>query len=177
MITLNTPRLHLREFVNDDFADVYRYESDPAVVQYVAYGPYTSDECRRDLDWHVAHQQATPRNFYHLALTLPADGRVIGYCGLQFGDDNRHEVELGYALHQDFWGQGYMTEAAQALVAYGFHEMAVHRIWAECRPENIGSIRVLQKLNMTQEAHLRKNRWFKGRWWNTLIFGLLEHEW
>ena len=85
--------------------------------------------------------------------------------------------EIGYALHRDFWGQGIATEAARSLVGFGFTEMGIHRAWGECRPENIGSIRVLQKLGMIQEGYLRENRWFKGRWWDTLIFGVLEREW
>ena len=177
MTTLTTPRLRLREFHNEDLEDVFAYESDPVVVQYVAYGPYTEEECRQDLAWHVAHQQAIPRHFFHFAIELQSEKRVIGWCGVQFARADHHEAELGYALHRRYWGQGYTTEAARAVTEYSFAKLGVHRVFGECRPENIGSIRVLQKLGMTQEGYLRENRRFKGRWWDTLIFGLLAAEW
>jgi RimJ/RimL family protein N-acetyltransferase len=177
MIHLHTPRLHLREFVNEDFDDVYTYESDPEMVKYVAYGPYSLEECQRDLQWHVEHQQATPRHVFHLALELAVKGCVIGWCGVQFARRDHYEAEIGYALHRDFWGQGLMTEAARAVVQHSFSALGVQRVFAECRPENVGSIRVLEKLGMAREGHLRQNLSFKGRTWDTLIFGLLKNEW
>ena len=70
-----------------------------------------------------------------------------------------------------------LAEAARAVVSHSFTTMGVQRVFAECRPENIGSIRVLEKLGMTREGRLRQNRSFKGRVWDTLIFGLLRDEW
>ena len=177
MIELHTERLRIRDFVADDFDDIYAFESDPDVVKYVAYGPYTPDECRRDLTWHIEHQSILPRRYFHFALALPTEKRVIGWCGVQFERDDRHEAEIGYAMHPDFHGYGYITEAAQAVLAYSFTELSVHRVFAECAPENTASVAVLQRLNMRQEGRLRENRYFKGRRWDTLIFGVLRHEW
>lgn len=177
MIQLSTAQLTLREFTREDFGDVFVYESDPEVVQYLSYGPYTREECHRDFAWHEINQQASPRHYYHLAITEKANNRAIGWCGVQFEKPDHHEAELGYALHRDYWGRGYMTEAAHAVMSFAFSELDIYRIYGECRPENKGSVRILEKLGMSQEAHLRENLWFKGRSWDTLIFGLLKHEW
>ena len=172
-----TECLLLREFVHTDFADVFAYESNAEVVRYVAYGPYTEEECRQDLNWHIAHQQDPQRRFYYLAMELVAEKRVIGFCGLKFKEGSHQEAELSYAMNRDYWGQGYMSEAVEALVDFAFRELAVHRVSGRCCPENISSARVMEKIGMKQEGHLRENLHFKGRWWDTLIFGILNHEW
>lgn len=177
MPELATKRLLLREFVMTDFADVFAYESDPEVVQYVSYGPYSEEECRKDLSWHIAHQQDPQRRFYYMAMGLASENRVIGFCGLKFREGYRLEAELSYAMNRHYWGQGYMSEAVEAIVNYAFTSLRVHRVFGGCCPENIGSARVMQKIGMKQEGHLRENAHFKGRWWDTLIFGVLEHEW
>jgi RimJ/RimL family protein N-acetyltransferase len=82
---LHTERLQLREFTEADFEDVFAYESDPLVVQYVCYGPYTETECRRQLEFHISHQSAHPRKYYHLGIVLPQEKRLIGWCGLELG--------------------------------------------------------------------------------------------
>jgi len=69
-----------------------------------------------------------------------------------------------------------MTEAARAVVGWGFTTLHLHRIVAECHPANAASIRIMQKI-MTYEGHLRENVWVKGSWWDTIIYAILEHEW
>lgn len=177
MVTIKTERLNLREFVGADFADVFAYESDPKVVKYVSYGPYTEEEGRRDLNWHIAHQNDPQRRFYYLAIEFSSEKRVIGFCGLKLKEVNAQEAELSYAMNRDYWGQGYMSEATSAMVNFAFRDLTVHRVFGGCCPENVGSARVMEKVGLKQEGYLRENSYFKGRWWDTLIFGILEHEW
>jgi RimJ/RimL family protein N-acetyltransferase len=87
------------------------------------------------------------------------------------------EADIGYEFAPAYWGQGYATEAAQAIMAFGFTELKVHRIWSWCIAENVGSARVMEKLGMRQEGRLRENEWIKGRWWDTLVYGVLDYEW
>ncbi len=174
---ITTQRLLLREFTWHDLASVYSYESDPRVVQYVCYGPYTEAECHDQLAFHIAHQTTQPRTFYHLALVQREEARLIGWCGLELAHETAHEAELGYALHRAYWGRGYMTEAANAMMAFGFQQLHLHRIFATCHPGNISSIRVLEKLGMRPEGHLRENKWCQEYWRDTLLFALLAHEW
>ena len=83
---------------------------------------------------------------------------------------------MGYWIARSFWGRGYATEAASAFLAFGFRELGLHRIWAWCIAENLASARVLEKIGMRQEGHLRQNEWMKGRWWDTLLYAILETE-
>jgi RimJ/RimL family protein N-acetyltransferase len=70
-----------------------------------------------------------------------------------------------------------MTEAARAVLRFGFTELKLHRIFATCRPANIGSARVLEKLGMQREGHFRQHRWMKGAWHDSYLYAILDHEW
>ena len=87
------------------------------------------------------------------------------------------EADVGYELDPNHWNQGYATEAAHAIADFGFTRFGVHRIWADCVAENVGSAHVLEKLGMRLEGRLRENKYFKGRWWDTLIYAILADEW
>ncbi len=174
---IRTPRLLLREYAEHDFDDMFAFESDPLVVQYVCYGPFSKEECWQQLTYHIAHQQAEPRTYYHLAIVLPQAERVIGWCGLELTGQRNKEAEIGYALNRRHWGQGYMTEAAQAMLKKGFETMNLHRIFAACHPANAGSIRVLEKLGMRYEGCLRAQKSCRGAWRDVAIYALLEDEW
>ena len=84
------------------------------------------------------------------------------------------EADIGYELAPDQWGRGYATEAARAIVAFGFTELRLHRISAWCIAENTASAHVLEKIGMWLEGRLRENEYFKDRWWDTLLYAMLE---
>lgn len=84
---------------------------------------------------------------------------------------------MGYELNPDHWGRGYATEATRALVTLGFTTLGLHRIWSSCIADNVASARVLTNVGMQLEGRLHENEYFKGRYWDTLIFGLLVGEW
>ena len=174
---LRTERLLLREFRWDDLDSVYAYESDPIVVRYVCYGPSTKGECHQELAFHIEHQTTQRRVFYHLAVVLALTKRLIGWCGVKVTKPAHQQGEIGYALDRRYWGQGYATEAAQAMIAFGFERLHLHRIVGTCHPSNVGSIRVLEKLGMSYEGCLRENKWCKGYWRSTNLYAMLDHEW
>lgn len=177
MVVLTTQRLVLREFEPDDWEALHAVESRPEVARYQSFEPRTPDESR--LYVLEANQAAAedPRLTYDLAAVLADDGRIIGRCGLGIGDEEPREAMLWYTLHPDAWGRGYATEAARAMVNFGFRGLGLHRIWADCDPANVASWRVLEKLGMRREGHLRENAWVKGEWVDSLIYAILEREW
>jgi ribosomal-protein-alanine N-acetyltransferase len=172
-----TDRLHLREFVEADWPAVLAYQSNPDYLRYYPWEKRTPSDAqtfvRRLINW----QQEQPRKKYQLAIVLLADERLIGNCGVRLEQADSQEAELGYEIDPHYWGRGYATEAARAMVNFGFEQCGLHRIWAACLADNAGSKRVLEKLGMHYEGRLRENRWFKGRWWDTLLYSLLEQEW
>lgn len=173
---IQTTRLFLREYIAADFDDLFAFESDPEVVKHVCYGPYTAAECRHDLELHIVHQAAVPRVYYHLAVVLPVEKKVIGWCGLEVINRDNRELEIGYAFNRHFWGFGYATEAAKAMLQFGYKELGAHRIFATTNPANDASIRVLEKLGMQFEGCHRQQKWCRGKWRDEAVYATLEHE-
>lgn len=176
-MNLSTSRLILRELTEADWPALHAVESLPEVARYQSFEPRTPEESQAYVLEGLAGAAEEPRLTYDLALALAGDGRLIGRVGLGMTDPDLREAVIWYTLHPDHWGQGYVTEAARALVDYGFRELGLHRIWADCEPRNTGSWRVLEKIGMRREGHHVENAWVKGEWVDSLIYAILDREW
>ncbi len=174
---LTTERLLLREFVTDDWRVVQDYQSDPRYLRYYEWTERPERDVREFVGRFIAQQSDQPRTRYQLAIVLKDGGRLIGNCGIRTDAPGALEADVGYELAPEQWGRGYATEAARAIVAFGFDDLRVHRIWAACVADNVASAHVLEKLGMRLEGRLREHERYKGRWWDTLLYAILEHEW
>lgn len=181
MVAIATERLRLREFAEADWPALHGVESDPEVARYQSFAPRSAEESRTYVLGAVADAGERPRRTYDLAVVLAAEERLIGRCGLGLGiglgEAEPGEAALWYTLHRAEWGRGYGTEAARALVGFGFRELGLHRIWADCDPANVGSWRVLEKIGLRREGHLVENAWVNGAWADSLIYAVLDREW
>jgi ribosomal-protein-alanine N-acetyltransferase len=174
---LTTRRLILREFVAQDWRPVLRYQSDPRYLRYYEWEKRTEGDARAFVQRFVNWQREEPRLRYQLAVTLARDGRLIGNCGVRLERVGALVGELGYEIGPAYWGLGYATEAAREMVCLGFEELGLHRIWGHTVAENLASRQVMEKLGMCCEGRLRENKNFKGRWWDTVIYGILARDW
>ncbi len=172
-----TSRLILREFVWDDWPAVLAYQSEPAYLRYNPWTTRTADDVQAFVQRFIDWQREEPRYRYQLAITLPETGELIGNCGLRLEHPGAMEGDIGYEFAPQHWGNGYATEAARSMLALGFEELRLHRIWAGCIAENVGSAHVLEKIGMQREGQHRDKEWFKGRWWDTYTYAILAHEW
>ncbi len=170
-----TERLKLREITKEDFQAVHEYASDPEAVRYMPFGPNTVEETREFIDRNLRRRREQPRTDYGLGIILQSEDRLIGACGMH--DVTEIQASIGYILNRRYWGHGYATEAAEALVGYLFDELGVHRVYASCDPENHASVRVLEKVGMSLEGRLRENMVIHGEYRDSLIFGILDDEW
>jgi RimJ/RimL family protein N-acetyltransferase len=125
----------------------------------------------------LALREEKPRTKFQLAITLAQGGQLIGNCGIRMKTPDAREADIGYELDPGYWGRGYATEAASRLLAFGFRDLELHRIWAWCIAENVASAHVLEKIGMQQEGRLREKEWMRDRWWDTLLYAILDHEW
>lgn len=146
------------------------------MARYQSFAARSEDDSRAYVLDALADAAENPRRTWDLAVVLTADGRLVGRCGLGL-DEDLAQAMLWYTLHPEHWGRGYATEATRALVDFGFREVTVHRIWAECDPANAASWRVLAKLGMRREGLLRENAFVKGAWVDSLIYAVLAREW
>jgi RimJ/RimL family protein N-acetyltransferase len=174
---LATERLILREFQKDDWPDVLAYQSNPLYLQYYDWADRTPDDVQKFVHVFIAQQQELPRTKFQLAIVLKANHQLVGNCGIRMESASAHEADIGFELAPQYWRHGYATEATCAMLHFGYTELGLHRIWAWCVADNIGSIRVLENLGMQLEGRLREKERFKGQWWDRLIFAILDFEW
>ena len=174
---LSTDRLELREFRESDGPAVLAYQRNPLYLRYYAWTDRTPEEAQDFVQIFLDQQQASPRLEFQLAIDLKSTGRLIGNCGIRMKSADAREADIGYELDPVHWRMGFATEAARAMLRFGFTDLGLHRVWSWCIADNTGSVRVLEKLGMRREGQLRENEYYKGRWWDTLLFAILEEEW
>jgi [ribosomal protein S5]-alanine N-acetyltransferase len=173
-VQLETERLLIRELTVDDTDAVHVYASDPNVVRYMIWGPNTEQDTQDHIQRCLNMQKQNPRVDYEFAVVLKKSGQLIGGCGMHV--EEPLQAEFGYCFNTAYWGKGYASEASMALLHFGFGELGLHRIFATCRPANIGSAKVMQKAGMKYEGHLREHIRHKGQWHDSYLYAILKHE-
>jgi len=173
--SIETERLLLRKITLNDASDMFEYASNPEVSEYTMWSTHTSIEDtkyflqsltkmykRRELvDWGIVHK---------------AEKKFIGTCGFVEWSMTHSRAEIGYALSRRYWGEGYMSEAVNAIIEFGFREMLLNRIIGRCEVNNIASARVMEKVGMQLEGILRQQLFVKGRYWDLKIYSILREE-
>jgi RimJ/RimL family protein N-acetyltransferase len=104
-------------------------------------------------------------------------GHAIGGIRLYLTTPARDVAGLGYGIGRRHWKQGYVPEAAQAMLRYAFEECGLHKVFATADARNLASIRVMQKLGMRQEALLREHRFYRGDHADEVHYAILASEW
>ena len=147
MQILETSRLILRQFLPADADALALVLSDPETMRF-----YPAPYDRAGVENWIARNLRRYTDDGHglWAMVLKATGELIGDCGLTVQEvDGSTEIEVGYHVRRDLWGQGLATEAARACRDYGFARLPVERIISLIRPENLPSCRVAEKNGMT----------------------------
>jgi RimJ/RimL family protein N-acetyltransferase len=168
-----TERLVLRRYTHDDIPDVLRFPSQPSVTSENIQP--TEEGIRKYIDLQNSYQPFEKDKVFELAVERKEDGKVIGLVGLICRDHGQGEI--GWALVVEHRGQGYATEAARALMDYGFNSLGLHRIHADTSSDNLASWRIMERLGMRREALLRGSVYEEGKWLDKYIYGMLADEW
>ncbi|MCI0439419.1 MAG: GNAT family N-acetyltransferase [Chloroflexi bacterium] len=179
-IILTTARLMLRPFDEEsDWQAAREYASDPEVTRY--------------LGWELRTQEQELREFVRnrlrpvpigvdekgacFAVVLKAEKRLIGECCIGTFSPRDRQGFIAYAFSRACWGKGYATEAASAVLDYGFSRLGYHKISAMCAVENAASARVLEKLGMKLEGRFREDKLIGDKWHDMFAYAILEGEW
>ena len=171
---LSTERLTLRPVAATDLEAVHHILSEPLVDRYNTLGvPASLDDTRAHLDYMVSGNQATPCERYSFAII---GEQYMGLIAINLGVPKYRRAEVWYKLLPDHWGEGYATEALRAIVDLGFDTLGLHRIEAGCAVENIGSIRVLEKVGMQREGRKRKSLPLETGWEDGYEYGMLVED-
>jgi ribosomal-protein-alanine N-acetyltransferase len=148
---IETERLELRPLTMDDLDALALIYRDPEVRKYFPEGTLTYEQTREELEW-IIEAYYGQYGFGLWATTHKQTNEFIGRCGLlPWTIDGRSEVEVAYLLAKAYWGQGLGTEAARAILAYGFEQLHLSRLICLIDPANEASINVAVKVGMCLE--------------------------
>jgi ribosomal-protein-alanine N-acetyltransferase len=166
---IETARLRLREIVPADADVLYRLRRDPAVTTYL--------DRDNDRDITVVHEliakigkSLEQGDGITWALSLRDSPELIGTLGFWRIDKAHHRAEIGYTLFPQFWRQGLMTEAIEAIMVYGFHHLKLHSVEANTAVGNTASQTLLERSGFVREAHFRENWYYNGKFTDSYIY-------
>lgn len=146
-IIIETKRLLLRTFTENDAHLIYDLNLDPDVTCYT-HDPVKDMANAAEILEKVILPQYALYNHGRWAVLVKPELKFIGWCGLKYRAE-LNEIDLGYRFKKESWGKGYATEAAYASIKYGFEKLGLQRIVGRADVDNIGSWKVLEKCGMT----------------------------
>ncbi len=174
---LETERLVLRPFTLADASMLQELAGAREIADTMIAIPHPYDTTYAET-WISSHADAfTNRTAVHFAITLQGVGQCMGSVELHDVDAEHAQAELSFWMGKAWWGQGYMTEAAQVVLDYGFHQLELHRIYAYHMQRNPASGRVLHKLGMAQEGVLRQRVRKWGVFEDVVLCAVLRQDW
>lgn len=145
-VVIETDRLLLRTFTENDAPLLYQLNLDPEVTRYTLDPMTDVAQAQKVLDEVILPQYAL-YNHGRWAVHLKSTLEFTGWCGLKYIAE-RNEIDLGYRFMKRFWGRGYATESAHACLKYGFEKLNLQRIVGRALIENTNSLHVLEKCGM-----------------------------
>lgn len=175
--TLETARLRLRRFRDEDLAPFMAYRNDPAVARYQSWESVSLPDAQAFVRAMRDVRLGIPGVGVQVAIELRATGSLIGDCYFCLATDDPRQAEIGYTLATDAQGRGLATEAVRAWLTYAFGAYDLHRVTATVDCENLRSVALLERLGMRREGHFRQNIWFKGKWGDEYLYATLREEW
>jgi RimJ/RimL family protein N-acetyltransferase len=151
VVILETKRMLLRRQIIEDLDDLWALYCNPEITKYIPDAPRSREEAQEELEWHMNGHPRFPELGLWATIHKETE-KFIGRCGLlPWTIDGQQEVEIAYTIAQEYWGQGLATEAAQAILSYGFERLKLPRLISLIDSENIASQKVAEKIGMTFE--------------------------
>lgn len=145
---LETSRLILRELDSKDAKNFYDLNSNPNVIKYTGNSAFKNvEEAKEFLENYTDYKF---NGYGRWAVILKTTDKFIGWCGLKF-DELENETDIGFRFFEEEWNKGYATESAIACIHYGFEKLKLKRIIGRAMKENVGSIKVLEKIGLEYE--------------------------
>lgn len=168
---IETERLIIRNYELKDKDDLCEYMLQRVNSEFERYPDFTAEKADSEIKYRMESDE-----FY--AVELKDSKKVIG--NIYLGKRDFNSRELGYVLNENYHRQGYITEGCIAVIEYMF-KAGVHRIYAECAPQNTPSWKVMEEVGMEREAHFRKNVSFHNDangepiYWDTYVYAILNN--
>jgi RimJ/RimL family protein N-acetyltransferase len=146
VIVAETPHLRLRRWRRDDIDTLFRWATDPRMMEHMGRGPFSRAEAERMLDRTLHHYRG-----YGFGVWLAEDretGEPVGRVGLSYHRAWPDDPEVGWWIDPSRWGEGLATEAGEAAIEYAFEGLGFRRVVSLCTEDNLASRRVMEKLEL-----------------------------
>ncbi|KPL03861.1 MAG: hypothetical protein AMJ90_02830 [candidate division Zixibacteria bacterium SM23_73_2] len=176
---LETERLVLRPYTMDDLFELHKIVSQKEVMKYLPEKVMTQKQTEKTLTWIIdCYKENTQKKIkkFSVGVFLKENKKLIGWCGLGPLEFDPSEIEIYYGLSKSYWGKGFATEAARAILDYGFLIIGLKKIIAIVMPQNNASKRVIEKMGMVYRKQIEnlpaKHKAYEG----DLYFSLTRDE-
>ncbi len=177
MLPVFTPRLVLRRFAEHDLAAFHAYRNDPNLARYQSWEAFDLAEAARFIREHQVREAGVPGQWLQIAVALRETDVLIGDCAFKVHAEDTCQATIGVTLAREHHRQGYGVEAMTCLLNHLFDTMKLHRVVADTDPENTASQKLLERLGLRREGHLKQSLWFKGHWADEYLYAILRDEW
>jgi len=172
---IKTERLTLRKLEKNNVEEMFKIFSNEKIMQY--YGRFPMTEITEAKALICKFSQSFESNeAIRWGIELNDRNIFIGTCGFHNWKKPHSRAEIGYELAEEHWGYGYMKEAVNAIIKYGFEQIELNRIEAVVYPENIASEGLLKKLGFQHEGLLRNYAYFREKYQDLNMFSYIKHE-
>ena len=176
VFSLTTERLILDDLTGLDLANMQWIARDPHVMRYVLIWLENDEQVAGFLQHAIEESQRADRQGYVLAIRVPGTGEFAGFTMLEIDPEQTSTAEVGCILLPAYWKSGYASEILRALLAFGFDELALHRVYGKCDELNLPSAHVMEKCGLQYEGTIREHVWLRDHWRSTRYYGMLAGE-
>ncbi len=180
MLSITGERVQLRDLRPEDLEDFHRLASDPELMEYSRRQTGSVEESAAFIERAIAeNEKGSDRKAFFFAIELREPRSFIGDGFVTVHEKNATGgiASIGYFLFAEFQGRGYATEAARLMLDYGFSQLGLHRIIAECDQANTASERVMLKCGMQKEAEYRQMKYNGQNWVGRVGYAILKEDW
>jgi ribosomal-protein-alanine N-acetyltransferase len=177
-LPIETERLILRRYEDRDVGDILEYsrKADFWLARSLDWTP-TGESVRAYFEAQADQRPEESPHWFNLMMELKSERKVVGCVGIGVTNKEKRQASIGWMLGCRYQGQGLATEAARALVDFGFGSMGLHRIFARTGRANTRSWLLMERLGMRREAHFRQSDKVRDEWADEFVYAILAHEW
>ncbi|ORT61929.1 GNAT family protein [Streptomyces sp. CB03238] len=176
-VNRRSQRLELRELVPDDVDAVLAIYGSPEATEHLSFEPRSRTQVEQIVTRSIASATANPRTEYAVAVVERDGNQLIGFGRLAMDPHQQRAATFGFALRPEAWGMGYGIETVELLLGLGFEDLDLHRVWGARSPHNEASARTMLKAGMVEEGRIREHIEKGGKWRDSVVHSILEHEW
>ncbi len=170
---LESERLLFRKFDKKDAGALFKVRSNEQVMKYMDSLVHKTSSDSSTLISSITTDFKNKAGI-NWAIVAKSTNQFIGSFSFWRLIKPHCRAEIGYSMHTDYWGKGLMTETFKTLIEFGFNNLQLHSLEANVNPQNMQSIKLLERVGFRKEAHFRENFLYNGQFNDSLLYCLLE---